>query len=88
MASVSWDKEGIIMIAYLQKGKTINADYYTSLLNQLKHKLKEKGAENFQRVFCFCKTMRHLTKHIGQSKNLTKSGLNFYITQPTIFSLN
>ena len=37
-----WDKEGIIMIDYLQKGKTINADYYTSLLDQLKQKLKEK----------------------------------------------
>ena len=42
MASVFWDKEGIIMIDYLQKGKTINADYYTSLLDQLKQKLKEK----------------------------------------------
>ena len=34
--SVFWDKEEIIMIDYLQKGKTINADYYTSLLEQLK----------------------------------------------------
>ena len=42
MASVFWDKEGIIMIDYLQKGKTINADYYTSLFDQLKQKLKEK----------------------------------------------
>ena len=40
MISLCWDY--VIMIDYLQKGNPINADYYTSLLDQLKQKLKEK----------------------------------------------
>ena len=84
MAPVFWDKEGIIIIDYLQKGKTINADYYTSLLEQLKQKLKEKRRGKLSKGVCFCKTMRHITKHIGQCKNLTKWGLNFYITHPIL----
>ena len=37
-----WDQDGILHIDYLPKGQTINAEYYTSLLVQLKDILKEK----------------------------------------------
>jgi len=37
-----WDQEDIIRIDYLPKGQTINAEYYSSLLVQLKDILKEK----------------------------------------------
>jgi len=37
-----WDQDGILLIHYLQKGQTINAEYYSSLLVQLKDILKEK----------------------------------------------
>ena len=37
-----WDQDGIILIDYLPKGQTINAEYYWSLLVQLKDILKEK----------------------------------------------
>ena len=37
-----WDQDGILLIDYLPKGQTINADYYLSLLVQLKDILKEK----------------------------------------------
>ena len=66
MVPVFWDKEGIIIIDYLQKGKTINADYYTSLLDQLKQKIKRK---TFKRCFVFARQC-----DIGQCKNLTKLG--------------
>jgi hypothetical protein len=36
------DRDGIILIVYLSKGQTINAEYYSSLLVQLKDILKEK----------------------------------------------
>ncbi|XP_078671015.1 histone-lysine N-methyltransferase SETMAR-like [Branchiostoma floridae x Branchiostoma belcheri] len=42
MASVFWDSEGIIMIDYLQRGKTINAEYYASKLRQLRAAIEEK----------------------------------------------
>jgi len=42
LASIFWDQDGILLIDYLPKGQTINAEYYSSLLVQLKEILKEK----------------------------------------------
>jgi [histone H3]-lysine36 N-dimethyltransferase SETMAR len=42
MASVFWDAHGIIFIFYLEKGKTINSDYYIALLERLKDEIAEK----------------------------------------------
>jgi len=36
LASIFWDKEGVLLIDYLPKGQTVNAEYYSSLLVQLK----------------------------------------------------
>jgi len=45
MATVFWDSQGIILIDYLQKGKTITEEYYTTLLDRLKEELKKKTAK-------------------------------------------
>jgi len=42
LASIFWDQDGILLIDYLPKGQTINAEYSSSLLVQLKDILKEK----------------------------------------------
>ena len=42
LASIFWDQDGILFIDYLPKGQTINAEYYSSMLVQLKDILKEK----------------------------------------------
>ena len=42
MAFVFWDAKGILLIDYLQKGKTINSDYYCSRLDQTDEKIREK----------------------------------------------
>ena len=42
LASIFWDQDGILLIDYLPKGQTINAECYSSLLVQLKGILKEK----------------------------------------------
>ena len=42
LASIFWDQDGILHIHYLPKGQTINAEYYLSLLAQLKDISKEK----------------------------------------------
>jgi len=39
---IFWDQGGTLLIDYLPKGQTINAEYYSSLLVQLKDILKEK----------------------------------------------
>jgi len=43
LASIFWDQDGILLIDYLPKGQTINAEYYSSLRVQLKDVLKEKS---------------------------------------------
>jgi len=42
LASIFWDQDGILHIDYLPNGRTINAEYYSSLLVQLKDVLKGK----------------------------------------------
>jgi len=42
LAFIFWNQDGILLIDYLPKGHTINAEYYLSLLVQLKNILKEK----------------------------------------------
>ena len=42
VASIFWDQDGILLIDYLPKGQTIKAEYYLSLLVQLKVILKGK----------------------------------------------
>ena len=42
LASIFWDQDSILLIDYLPKGQTMNVEYYSSLLVQLKDILKEK----------------------------------------------
>jgi len=42
LTSMFWDQDGILLIDYLPKGQTINAEYYSYLLVQLKDILNEK----------------------------------------------
>ena len=44
MASVFWNAKGIVLIdyRYLQKGKTINGEYYAKLLRELRQAIKSK----------------------------------------------
>ena len=42
LASIFWDQDGILLVDYLPNGQTINVEYYSSLLVQLKDILKEK----------------------------------------------
>ena len=42
LASIFWDQDGILLIDYIPNGQTINVEYYSSLLMELKDTLKEK----------------------------------------------
>jgi hypothetical protein len=50
LASIYWDQDDILLIDYLPKGQTTNAEYYSSLLVLLKVISKEKrlGREGHQ----------------------------------------
>ena len=43
MASVFWDAKGIVFVDNLQKGKTINGEYYAKLLRELRQAIKRPG---------------------------------------------
>lgn len=42
MASVFWDSEGVLMIDYLERGKTVTGIYYAELIRKLRAVIKEK----------------------------------------------
>jgi len=52
-ASIFWDQDGILLTDYLPKRQTINAEYYSSLLVQLKDSLKENRRGNVTKVVLF-----------------------------------
>ena len=53
LVSIFWDEDCTLLTDYLQKGRTINAEYYLSLLVQLKGILKEKSHGKFTKVALF-----------------------------------
>ena len=53
LALIFWDQDGILPIDYLSKGQTTNAEYYLSLLVQLKDILKEKRHGKFTKGVLF-----------------------------------
>jgi hypothetical protein len=42
MASVFWDKDGILLVDYFKEGATTTASYYTSLSDKVKQALHPK----------------------------------------------
>jgi histone-lysine N-methyltransferase SETMAR len=61
LASIFWNQDGILLVDYLPKGQTINVDYYSSLLVQLKEILKEKrrGSDTKEVLFLHDHTTTH-----------------------------
>jgi len=53
LTSIFWDQDGILLIDYLPEGQTINTEYYSSLLVQLKDILKEKCHGKFTKGVLF-----------------------------------
>ena len=53
LASIFWYQDGILLIDYIPKGQTINAEYYSSLLVQLKDILKEKRRDKITKGILF-----------------------------------
>ena len=43
MASVFWDSQGVIMIDYLEQGRTINGAYYAAEQRRLRQEIARKG---------------------------------------------
>jgi len=77
LASIFWDQGGILFVDYLPKGQTINAEYYWSLLVQLKDILKKKRRGNFCKVILFFYDNTPAHRARATQKKLTYLGFIF-----------
>ena len=53
LASIFWDTQGILLIEYLEKRRTINNEYYIALLVCLKEEIAKKMATNEEEKVLF-----------------------------------
>jgi len=74
LASIFWDQDGILLIYYLPKGQTINAEYYLSLLVQLKDILKGKHRGKFTKWVLFLHDNAPAHRTLATQKKLAYLG--------------
>jgi len=84
LASIFWGQDGILLIDYLPKGQTINAEYYSSLLVQLKDILKENRRGKFTKGSCSRMTVPRLTGHLQPRRNWPTWASSVLITHPVL----
>ena len=81
---IFWDQDGMLLIDYLPKGQTINAEYYSSLLVQLKDIVKENAAGRSRIGSCSCTTMPRFTGHLIPRRNWPACASSVLITHPVL----
>jgi len=74
LASIFWGQYGILYIYYLPKDQTINAEYYPSLLVQLKDILKEKRCWKFTKGVSFLHDNAPAHRTLATQKKLAYLG--------------
>jgi len=72
-----WDQDGILLIDYLPKGQTINAEYYSSLQVQLKDILKDKRRGKFTKRVLFLHENAPAHQALATKKKLAYLGFQF-----------
>jgi len=81
LALILWDQNSLLLIDYLPKGQTINAEYYSSLLVQLKNILKEKRGGKVTEVVLFLHENAPSHRALATQKKVAYPGL---ITHPIL----
>jgi len=71
---IFWDLDGILLVDYLPKGKTINAENYSSLLVQLKDILKGKRRGKVTKVVLFLHDNAPAHRALATQKKLAYVG--------------
>jgi len=77
LASTYWYQEGSLLIVYIPKGHTMNAEYYTSMLVQFKDILKEKRCGKFKMAVLFWHENAATHCALATQKKLTYLGFYF-----------
>jgi len=78
-----WDQDGILLIDHLPEGQTINAEYYSSLLMQLKGILKEKRSGKVTKGVLFLHNAP-AHRHLQPRRNWPTWASNVLITHPIL----
>ena len=86
LASIFWDVQGISFIDYLEKGRTINSEYYVALFVCLKEEItKKKPGHKWRRKKCsFTKTMYCVTSWLQWWQNYMNCTSNYFCTHPIL----
>jgi len=79
-----WDQDGILLIDYFPKGQTINTEYYSSLLVQLKATLKEKRRGKVTEGVLFLHDNVPAHRALATQKKLAYLGFQCLITHPIL----
>jgi len=74
LASIFFDQDSILLIDYLPNGQTINDEYYSSLLVQLKDILKEKSRGKFTKEVLFLHDNAPAHRALAVQKKLAYMG--------------
>ena len=61
MAKVLWNTHRVILIDYLEKGRTISRAYYAALLDRLVDEIRKKRPHLKKKKSFFMMTMHYLT---------------------------
>jgi len=75
---IFWDQDGILLIDYLTKGQTINAECYASLLVKLKDILKEKRRGKFTKWVLFLHDSTTAHRALATQKKLAYLGFQCF----------
>ena len=84
LASMFWDQDGIL-IDYLPKGRTINAEYYSSLLVQMKDILKEKRCGKVTKGVVFLQDDALVHQALATQKKLVTWASSILNTHPILW---
>jgi len=84
LALIFWNQDDILLIYYLPKGRTMNAEYYLSLLVQLKDILKEKRREKFTKGILFLHDNVPTHRTLATQKKLVYLGFQFLDHPPIL----
>jgi len=85
LALIFWDQDSILLIDYVPKDKIFNAEYYLSLLVQLKDILKEKHRVKVTKVVLFLHNNLWLTGHLQPRRNWPTWASIVLITHPVLW---
>ena len=73
-SNILGDQDGILLNEYLTKGQTMNAEYYSSLLVQLKNILKEKRRWKVTKGVLFLQYKAPVHRALATQKKLAYLG--------------